>query len=128
MTRRRFSLSRLLGLGHDEPPAHADEPVEDFLDPYRAAGVDRAYLAGRAYRRRYLEHTTDEAAVAREAERRAVAGEVGDPYGKPVSPRPVDASTRPLVIGERPPKAHYGPTHWPRTAWPTWRVEGGDSR
>ena len=106
MSRRRLSLSRLLGLGHDEPPAHADEPVEEFLDPYRAAGVDRAYLAGREYRHRYLEHTTDEAAVAREAES-AVEGRVAP-------------GSRPLT--------HYRPTHWPRTAWPTWRVEGGDSR
>ena len=74
MTRPRFSLSRLLGLGHDEPPAHADEPVEDFLDPY---------TTGEEYRRRYLEHTTDEAAVATAAES-AVEGRVA-PGSRPLT-------------------------------------------
>ena len=120
MSRFKDWLGRTLFPGaSDEPPAHADEPVAEFLDPY---------TTGEEYRRRYLEHVTDEAAVAREAERRAVAGEVDDPYGKPVPPRPVTPGSRPLTGGERPPMTHYRPTHWPRTAWPTWRVEGGDSR
>ena len=84
MSRFKDWLGRTLFPGaSDEPPAHADEPVEEFLDPYRAAGVDRAYLAGREYRRRYLEHTSDETAVATAAES-AVEGRV-TPGSRPLT-------------------------------------------
>ena len=79
MSRFKDWLGRRLfpGVG-DEPPAHADEPVAEFLDPY---------TTGEEYRRRYLEHVTDEAAVATAAES-AVEGRV-------------TPGSRPLTGGER---------------------------
>lgn len=84
MSRRRLSLSRLLGLGHDEPPAHADEPVEEFLDPYTvAAGREEerrlATDRGRQWRRTW----STEPVIAAKAEV-AVEGRVS-PGSRPLT-------------------------------------------
>ena len=92
MSRRRLSLPRLLGLGHDEPPAHADEPVEEFLDPYTVADIARD--------RREVAQYVRGVAAGREEEQR-LAADRGRQWRRTWSTEPVIAAKAEAAVEGR---------------------------